>query len=255
MSKEFIGTIISNQNVAKNQFEMVIETRQVLPKIVPGQFCMLSVNDSAHLLRRPFGIYRILGKKQFSVLYKIVGEGTQLLSLKQKNEKLSILLPIGNGYPVLDKTQLTYVVAGGIGLGSVSLLLNTEKQIKFFYGAKTKKEYVPLSFPRKRIFYATDDGSKGHKGFIVEPVKKNLIQDIKSGNNPVIYACGPSPMLKSLYESVRFLSQNVKMFFSLEERMACGIGVCMGCVVNIQGEYKRVCVDGPVFEADVIVWE
>jgi len=255
MAQEFVGSIIFNQSVAKNQFEMVIETTRALPKVVPGQFCMLSVNDSAHLLRRPLGIYRILGKKQFSVLYKIVGEGTQLLSLKQKKEKLSILLPIGNGYPSLDKTQLTYVVAGGIGLGSVSLLLNTEKHIKFFYGAKTQKEFVSLGFPQKNIFYATDDGSKGNKGFVVEPVKKNLKQDIKNGDNPVIYACGPSPMLKSLYESVHSISQNVKMFFSLEERMACGIGVCMGCVVNIQGEYKRVCVDGPVFEADDIVWE
>ena len=259
---ETTAVIISNKKAAKSQYELVLRVKGLAGKpVLPGQFCMLSVDDpsGARLLRRPFSVFSRPGKDRISVLFKIAGEGTALLSKKKKNETCSILLPLGNGFPLeqLEKRHL-YIVAGGIGAASVhSLLAVRSKSKKFFYGAASKDELCPVRPPKNAtISYATQDGSRDYKGLVTDLVKRCVTKDLASlsGKDVAVCACGPMAMLKNLFQSISALDPSIKMYFSLEERMACGFGVCMGCVVATDKGYKRACADGPVFPADAVDW-
>jgi len=262
---ETTAVIISNARVARNRFELVLRVKGLKglkkPWIVPGQFCMISIDapGGGKILRRPFSIFRRSGLDRVSILYKTAGAGTEILSKKKKGDACSVLLPLGNGFPVgkLGNKHL-YIVAGGIGAASVHGLLQVKsKSKKFFYGAASSGDLCPVSCPKNTAtFLATDDGSRGHKGFLTDLVSLSVTKDLKSvkGKDIVICACGPMIMLKTLFRVVSDLDPSIRMFFALEERMACGFGVCIGCVVLTDTGYKRTCADGPVFQAETIRW-
>ena len=257
---ETTATILSNDRAAKGQYLLSLKVEGLSKtKIIPGQFCMLSTGGGTRLLRRPFSVHSRPGPDRVTVLYKVAGEGTAGLSRKKKNEKLSLLLPLGNGFPLkeLEKKHLT-IVAGGIGVASVMSLLDVKSlSKKFFYGARTKEELCETGKKKKAgFFFATDDGSKGYKGLVTDLVVQSVTKDLTSipGRKMAVCACGPMPMLKTLFKNVSNTDSSIDIYFALEEKMACGFGVCQGCVVATRDGYRRTCKDGPVFPARQIYW-
>ncbi len=273
--------IIANRNVCAKYFKLTIDSAQVARLALPGQFVNIKVSrDSEPFLRRPFSIHRIRSqpapakrsgpgnsenRSQIEILYEVVGKATEILSKKKSGEYLDIIGPLGNGFSLNAKrsTLNAILVAGGMGVAPLIFLAeklaeiqNAESKIQnlVLIGAKTKnlilceKEFKQFGFDVK---IATDDGSAGFKGYVSELLRKEL-HAIRYPLNATIYACGPKPMLKE----VALISKKYKIpaQISLEEHMACGIGACFGCAVNTKQGFKRVCKDGPVFNADEIIF-
>jgi dihydroorotate dehydrogenase electron transfer subunit len=281
--------ILYNKRTRKDYYEIALSAPQIAKSALPGQFVNIKVTDGLEpLLRRPLSIHRVSYKSQIPrqrskekkyivILYEAVGKGTEILSQKKAGEYLDVIGPLGKGFDFqtpCPKPRTLILVSGG--MGSAPLVFLAEKlayrkdkrelrlSAKVLIGAKTKddilceKEFKELGC---EIKIATDDGSRGFKGKVTELLKSILPLTIS--NKPlVIYACGPSPMLKEISSISK--GQGIPAQVSLEAHMACGIGACMGCVVKVTGlrsqvtgqfEYKRVCKEGPVFEANEIVWE
>ena len=249
--------ILKNEQVAPHAYKMTLLAPEIAKKAKPGQFVMVRAIDGYQpLLRRPLGIHRIIGQN-IVMLYEIVGEGTKFLSQKKAGETLDIIGPLGNGFDL----RATILIAGGMGVAPLIFLAEKLKKQKplILLGAKTKthilceKEFKALGCDVK---VATDDGSKGYKGFVTGLLKATLCHPERSeGSNKrcVVYACGPKPMLKAV--AVIAKQHNISAQVSLEEYMACGIGACLGCIVKTKSGQKRVCKDGPVFNAREVIWE
>jgi dihydroorotate dehydrogenase electron transfer subunit len=251
--------VVKNIEVARNYYNILLSCGQIAKGSQPGQFVNIRLTDTPEpLLRRPFSIHQVNGSK-IEILYEVVGKGTELLSQKKQGEYLDIIGPLGNGFSLDEQTLL---VAGGMGVAPLIFLAeklakiqNPKSKIQniVLIGARTKKqilcekEFKKLSCDVK---ISTDDGSQGYKGKVTDLLKKIL-----STLNPqpsTICACGPQPMLKEVANISK--KYNISAQVSLEEHMVCGIGACLGCVVNTREGYKRVCKEGPVFNADEIIW-
>lgn len=233
--------ILSNIEIAKDIWRMEIKTT-FAQKAKPGQFIEISV--PGFYLRRPISICEIKEKEDILVIiYKVLGQGTEKMTELSSGDSLDVFGPLGNGFPIEDIDKVL-LVGGGVG---VPPLYETAKQ----YRLKGTQVDVVLGFNDKgAIFYkeefeqlgcnveiATMDGSFGTKGTVLDAIKANNI------NTDFISACGPLMMLKALDATYS------KGYISLEARMACGLGACMGCVVKDKdGNSLRVCKDGPVFE-------
>ncbi|MBN1913601.1 MAG: dihydroorotate dehydrogenase electron transfer subunit [Candidatus Omnitrophica bacterium] len=265
--------VIKNIEVAPKYYRIILFCPQIVKEALPGQFLEIKVTEKIEpFLRRPFSINRISGK-HIEILYEIKGKGTRLLSRIRAGNYLDIIGPLGNGFsyqPKLSQGKII-LVAGGMGVAPLFFLAGKIKEIKnqkskiknlVLIGAKTKKQVLCEQEFKKmgyEVRIATDDGSGGFKGTVTELLKK-MLSDF--GLRPsIIYACGPRPMLKAL--SVLSARRNINTQVSLEEHMACGIGACLGCVVKLKTqkskgkidfEYRRVCKDGPVFDAREVVW-
>lgn len=257
--------IISNQQIKDKYFRLDIEDGELIKYAQPGNFLAIRVSGGYEpLLRRPIGIHSIKENK-LQMLYEVVGKGTQLLSEKKPGEYLDIIGPLGKGFDYRSTKQEAgsrILVAGGIGVAPLLFLAEklVHKKIIVFLGAKTKnqilceKEFRGLGCEVK---IATDDGTKGFKGKVTDLLKNTLLtingQGMPCPYSTFLYGCGPKPMLKEICrisQQYRIPSQVL-----LEAHMACGIGACLGCVVNTKHGFKRVCKDGPVFNADEIIWE
>lgn len=233
------AVILSNTEIAKDIWRMEIKTN-LAKKARPGQFIEISV--PGFYLRRPISICEIKDESLI-IIYKILGQGTEKMTELTSNDLLDIFGPLGNGFPIEDQDKVL-LVGGGVG---VPPLYETAKQ----YRLKGSKVDVVLGFnDEESIFYkeefeqlgcnveiATMDGSVSTKGTVLDAIQaKNIDTDF-------ICACGPLMMLKALDATY------TKGYISLEARMACGLGACMGCVVkDKEGNSLRVCKDGPVFE-------
>jgi dihydroorotate dehydrogenase electron transfer subunit len=264
--KHVKATILSNKKVAPSVFKLALESSVIAKNAKPGQFVHVKcANGNEPLLRRPFGIHKIEGTK-IELLYQVLGRGTDMLSKRKKDEILDIIGPLGNGFELngnLKKHDIV-LVAGGMGIAPIySLAQHISKKFKMkkpdtcvILGAKTKYRVLCESDIRKlglSAYIYTEDGSKGCKGLVTECLEKVL----KNLKNPIIFACGPYKMLESVSKMAK--SRGIKCFVSLEERMACAIGVCLGCPVEIyndrnEPEIKMVCKDGPVFDSEKIKW-
>lgn len=244
--------IIANQKVTKDYFKLTFNAPLIAKLAKPGQFVNVRINEGVEpLLRRPFSIHRVM-HNSISLLYKVVGRGTEILSEKKPGEHLDIIGPLGKGFeyssPVRQFASSPVLIAGGMGVAPLVFLAEklTDYRPIVLIGAKTKseilcaKEFKDLGCEVK---IATDDGSQGFKGKVTE-----LLKDLLG----TIYACGPKPMLKEIAR----ISQEFKVpaQVSLEEHMACAIGACLGCVVKTKNGSKRVCADGPVFKQEQINW-
>jgi len=267
--------IIKNIAVAPKYYKIVLSCLPIAKDANAGQFVAIKITDTYEpLLRRPFSIHKLSGPG-IEILYEIVGRGTEILSQKKAGEYLDIIGPLGNGFNY--KSQVTpspslgtlfgrsspVLVAGGMGVAP--LLFLAEKIVTrsggrqvtrrplVLIGAKTRSDVLCEKEFRKlgcNVKIATDDGSRGYKGYVTELLKKEL--STINYQLSTIYACGPRPMLKETAAISK--KYNIPAQVSLEEHMACGIGACLGCAVNTKQGYKRVCQDGPVFDADEIVW-
>ncbi|MGD0336064.1 MAG: dihydroorotate dehydrogenase electron transfer subunit [Candidatus Omnitrophota bacterium] len=245
--------IVGKQKIGKEYFKLTIDSRKIASFARPGQFVEIEVvNEDGPFLRRPLGIHRVKAGN-FDILCEIVGRGTKILSQKKTGEYLDVIGPLGNGFNLLKGKAI--IVAGGMGVAPLVFL--AEKMVhskpSVLLGAKTKsqtlceKEFKSIGCDVK---IATDDGSRGFKGKITELL--NYLLSTMNYEPSTIYACGPRPMLKEVSRISK--KNNIPAQFSLEEHMACGIGACLGCVIDTRDGYKRVCKDGPVFAADDIIW-
>lgn len=221
----------------------------------PGQFINIKVTDSyVPLLRRPFSIHRVDRTKQwFEILFKIVGAGTQALALHDIDDGLDVLGPLGNSFQIQSQTDRVILIAGGLGIAPLLFLaqelVRSNISATLFYGNKTKDEICSIQdFDELGVahYLATEDGSAGLKGRVTDLLSAQIAA--LEGSNTMIYACGPNPMLQRIKEMMDELNKTCQV--SLETLMACGFGVCLGCVVNsasAKNPYKYVCKDGPVF--------
>lgn len=245
---------------------------------------MLSVDTGLDpLLRRPLSIHRWIDGN-IQLLYRVVGKGTAMLSEKRPGSVLEVLGPLGNDFPTKKTPRNIILVAGGLGIAPLfslaeSLTHQRGKKIitpdppirkggrktglpnrgdgpLLFYGARTGEEVLCIdelkSIGMKPII-STDDGTLGNKGNVVTVLKEYLDRNQSLAANCIVFGCGPKPMLKSL--SALTKTYNLQGYIALEENMACGLGTCLGCVVNTVKGYKRVCKEGPVFPIEEIVWE
>ncbi|MFQ5735386.1 MAG: dihydroorotate dehydrogenase electron transfer subunit [Thermodesulfobacteriota bacterium] len=256
--------ILYNDRVAPGYYRLGLAWKT--PSIVPGHFVMLRVEHGLDpLLRRPFGIYRVLGARGrrklrgsgIEILYQVVGKGTSILSMKAPGETIDLLGPLGGGFPAPAPGRRVILAAGGMGIAPLYLLARTLKGGVLLFGARDRtvariaREFK--SFDCK-VRIATDDGSAGRKGFVTELLGEEVTED------SVVYACGPVAMLKASAAIAQ--KAGALCHVSLERSMACGIGVCLGCAVRMKvrneeenKNYRMVCSEGPVFDSRDIDWD
>ncbi len=240
------GTIIRNEPVVPGYRLAAIRLARPMAEVKPGQFVMVRVPSAEVFLRRPFSIYTYRAGV-VSILYKIVGTGTRELAAAAAGTKLMLLGPLGNGFDLLPGHH-PVLVAGGIGIAGVYLLwLSCKRKATLFWGCTSDADMGLLNrIAPDATRVATIDGSFGCRGNVVEL----LARELPAMARPVqVFACGPEPMFRSLREVLK--DEKVPCRVLLEERMACGLGVCFGCVtktLDAAEPYKRVCKEGPVFD-------
>ncbi len=248
--REFV--IKENHHLSGRLWLMRFHAPDMAQNVRGGHFIMLEVSKTYDPMgRRAFAVGDVRGG-DILIFYDVVGRGTNLMSKMQKGDKVRVLGPLG-------KRLFSYegdkhlLIGGGVGLAGLSLygkeLKNLGKEVVFIYGARSAEHLGMIDWLKEEGFdyiLFTDDGSAGRKGLVTEVLKE-------FDSSWTVSACGPKPMLKAIKDISRETGHRVYM--SLEERMACGWGVCLGCVIrDPEGRYKRVCYEGPVFEADEVVF-
>ncbi len=239
--------IHSVRHINHNNYIITLQDNFIAQHARPGQFLNIRVWESTvPLLRRPFSIYRV--EDEFiEILFQIVGVGSDCLAKKRAGDVINVAGPLGNSFSQ-QRSSPALLVAGGVGIAPMPFLTNHLKrqgrEIVTFVGARSK-EYLVTNY-LENLFIATDDGSAGLHGNVVDLLKEVLPKEKYS--SPYIYACGPTGMLRAVQQ---FASEfNIPGEASLEGEMACGIGLCQGCPVETADgdkKYKLVCHDGTVF--------
>lgn len=224
----------------------------------PGQFIHLRIPHlESSVLRRPFSIYRA-DAEQIAILYKTVGVGTDALARLPNGEPVSLMGPLGNGFPVPAADAVPVLVAGGYGVAPLWLLASrAERKGILFVGAAQAEDVLLVDAFRELgwpVEIATEDGSRGAEGLVTDVLDRWLAA---SGDQvPEFFACGPDGMLKAVGE--RAVARGCNAWLSLDKHMGCGVGACLACVQKVRKDdgngWARVCRDGPVFEARKIVW-
>ncbi len=237
--------VISQEEIATDIYSMWIKTT-IAKSAVPGQFISVYSKNDSCLLPRPISICEIK-EDALRIVYRIAGKGTKEFSAYHAGASITVLGPLGNGFPI--KEESAFLIGGGIGIPPLLALaerLNCEKHI--IAGYKDELFLCEELSKNGKLMIATEDGSAGTKGNVLDAIKAN---DISA---KVIYACGPKPMLRAVKQYA--LEHQMEAWISMEERMACGVGACLGCTCKTtekdghsQVNNKRVCKDGPVFLA------
>lgn len=244
--------------IAHKIYKLVLKGDLVSKVTTPGQFVNVKVSDSMDpILPRPISVAEIdREKQQLTLIYRIEGRGTELLARKKPGDHVTIIGPLGNGYPIHDMRsgQKALLVGGGIGTPP---LLELSKQLAVrgvevihVLGFQTSDAVILQNELSQygEVFIATEDGTAGTPGFVTDVIDQYEI------SFDHLYTCGPTPMLKALEK--KFPGKEV--YLSLEERMACGIGACYACVKHTCDHddalgYRKVCSDGPVFRAGEVI--
>ena len=241
--KDSYFTLISNEKIAKNTYEMKL-SGDVSDVTRPGQF--VNIKLDGFYLRRPISVCDLDGDT-LTLIYKVVGEGTLKMSEMKAGEKLLVLTGLGNGYDTSKCGDKPLLIGGGAGVPPMYLLAKRlvieGKRPSVILGFNTKDEV----FYRDRfeelglsVTVTTADGTDGVRGFVTNAMDTPYTY---------FYTCGPEPMLKAIYDKSETSGQ-----FSFEERMGCGFGACMGCTCKTKYGNKRICRDGPVLEKEEIIW-
>jgi dihydroorotate dehydrogenase electron transfer subunit len=255
---------------------MGFASSEITKSAKPGQFVMVKIGEELNpLLRRPFSIHRIVkNKAMVEILYKVVGKGTRILSEAKEGDFLNILGPLGNGFRIASDLNKAIIVAGGMGVAPLYFLAEkiSEKKgsdISILIGGKTKDDILVTQRFEKlggEVRIVTEDGSLGHRGMVSEILKDISILATTSFPETHCFTCGPWPMMAKVAKLAK--KNKIPCQVSLESRMACGIGACLGCVIETkpwtqesnsnasisQPCYRRVCKDGPVFNSEKVVW-
>lgn len=248
--KDYVATIVKNEKIAENIHAVTFALEEDC-KVRCGQFGNISVGKT-HLLRRPIAICKAEGR-EVTFCYQIKGEGTKKLKEMGAGTKVNVLMPLGNGFFAEENERKIALVGGGVGvfpLISVLREYDSSKEISAYIGYRNKGAVCGVEeFEKAAKFVGvTDDGSYGEKMNAVQA----FAVDFAKGNRPdVVFACGPTPMLRALKTFVE--KENIPCYVSLEERMGCGIGACLVCVCDLtNGKKARVCKDGPVFNVNEV---
>lgn len=241
--KQSIFTILSNKALTDSVFKMVLsgDTSAIT---APGQF--VNIQLSGLFLRRPISVCDYDGET-LTIIYKVVGKGTEVMSTMAPGESLDILTGLGNGYDLSLTGDRPVLLGGGVGVPPMynlaKKLLEQGKTVSVILGFNTKSEiFYEEEFKALGcdVTVTTVDGSYGKKGFVTDALPEGYTH---------FCCCGPEPMLKAVYRATKTSGQ-----MSFEERMGCGFGACMGCTVPTRDGYKRVCKDGPILYKEEIVW-
>jgi dihydroorotate dehydrogenase electron transfer subunit len=255
--------IKENESIGSLYHRLRIALPQSIGPVTPGQFAMVSFeNEGGIVLPRPFSIHNFdKGERTpwLDFLFKVVGKGTAHLAKLSTGSPITILAPLGKGFPDPPVGHTAVIVAGGMGIAPlfplITRLAPAPSPLSVLYGAKSSEDLVCLPGLRTvgnvHIKITTEDGSGGgEKGLVTQLLKRH---EDKGEAKTAIYACGPEPMLKIVSAFVG--ERNIPCWMSIERWMACGVGACLSCVVNTTDGYKRVCCDGPIFESKEIRWE
>ena len=238
-------------NIGDSIYEMYINT-EAAKDARPGQFVMVYPGNESTILPRPISICEIIGGKVLRLVYRVAGKGTKEFSTYRAGDEVKVLGPLGNGFP-LDKAKgkSSLLIGGGIG---VPPILELSKKLKkenttTVIGYRNDDLFLKKDFSKYgSVVIATEDGSFGTKGNVLDAIREKELEA------DVIFACGPMPMLRAIKKYAE--ENNMEAYISLEERMACGVGACLGCVCKTTKKdahshvnNARVCTEGPVFDA------
>lgn len=256
-------TILSNEAVAEAHYLLRCECSEIAQHARPGQFVHVLISqDTGMLLRRPFTIYTVDGR-EITMLYQIIGDGTQRLSEMLTGEPIQVLGPLGNTFDFNTEPEPAILVGGGAGIASLMLLAvalrKNSIQTLGLVGAQHHARLLSVKDLESidiEVHVATDDGSIGHHGYVTD-ILTDLLQDT-AWQYPTVYACGPHGMLSTVAQITA--NFQVPTQIAMENRMGCAMGVCLGCVTPVRidtntVEYQRVCTEGPVFNASDIAWD
>ena len=243
--KQSIFKILSNEPLTDSVYKMVLDGDTSAIK-APGQF--VNIQLAGHFLRRPISVCDY-DSDTLTIIYKVVGKGTEQMSAMAPGETLDILTGLGNGYDLSLSGDRPVLLGGGVGVPPMynlaKKLIAQGKQVSVILGFNTQSEiFYEEAFQALgcHVTVTTVDGSYGTKGFVTDALK-----DLSYS---YFYTCGPEPMLKSVYKASLTSGQ-----MSFEERMGCGFGACMGCSCKTLTGNKRICKEGPVMKKEEILWE
>lgn len=261
MAEKVLAKLLQKEKLSEGIYKFSVKAPEVAKEARPGQFLEIRVIENiTPLLRRPISIYNV-NKEEGIVefIFQVKGQGTDLLSKREVGEEIDIVGPLGYGVFKYEQYKNIAIIGGGIGTFPLYELAKNakkdEKEVNIYLGFRNK-DFVVLENEFKnvsnKLTITTDDGSYANKGFAIDFLR----EDIKNGKIDCIYACGPLPMLKAVKELS--IEENIPCQISLEERMACGLGVCLGCAVKTADSpkdnprYVHVCKAGPVFDAKFV---
>ena len=244
------STVIEQKMIADGICSMWLDAKEVAVQAKPGQFISVYSNDKSRVLPRQISICEIDREKgTLRIVYRVVGKGTEEFSKAEAGDSFEILGPLGNGFPIEEaKGKKVLMIGGGIG---VPPMLQTAKEIEgeaiIVSGYRNQDLFLKEELESAgTLFIATEDGSVGTKGNVVDAIRENQIEA------DMMFACGPKPMLRALKNYA--LEKGIPCWISMEEKMACGVGACLACVCQSKDvdshshvHNKRICKDGPVF--------
>ena len=249
-------TVVSQEEIGKDIFSLWLQTDQMAQYARPGQFLSLYTGNAGKLLPRPISICEIDKEtSRIRLVYRVTGKntGTEAFSKMQPGDKIEALGPLGNGFPLEEaEGKKVFLIGGGIGIPP---MLETAKQLnaqKTAVLGYRDELFLNEEFAKYAdVYVATEDGSSGTKGNVLNAIQEKTLEA------DVIFACGPTPMLRALKEYAA--ANHITCWISMEERMACGIGACLACVCQSKEKdhhsnvnNKRICKDGPVFLAEEV---
>jgi len=274
--------VIENRALTGGHFLLSLDAPRQAAAVRPGQFAMVRILGRTDvLLRRPMSVFNVTAKEErdgglrparaprvVELLYKVVGRGTRLMAELKPGDRVGLLAPLGHGFfeeeylPRAHEADEILHVAGGIGVAALLLpakhLAEAGFKQRLFFGARTKddlvgaQEFKPLV---RATLFAAEDGSAGYRGFVTRPLEEYLAKH--TNQKLLLMVCGPWAMLRATVELAKRFRH--PCLVSMENRMGCGLGVCLGCCIRVEGEgheaYQRVCTEGPVFWAEKVVWE
>jgi len=278
--------VVENRPLTGGHFLLSVHSPRQAQATRPGQFAMVQLpGRSDVLLRRPMSIYDVTpasmkaaapakaGKRQpplqiIQLLYKIVGRGTRLMANLKPGDKVGLLAPLGHGFfteEYLDKARESdevLHVAGGIGIAALLLpardIARAGVRQRLFFGGRTRDDLVGLDEFKpmvRTMVLATENGSRGHRGYVTQPLEAFLERN--RDKKYLLMVCGPWAMLDASVKLAKKFGH--PCLLSMENRMGCGVGVCLGCCIRVEGTghgaYQRVCTEGPVFWSEKVVWE
>lgn len=240
-------------NLAPGVFSLWLEIPDIAEKALPGQFVSLYCNEKDRLLPRPISICEIDRENGLlRLVYRVVGKGTKEFSGFSAGDTVEVLGPLGNGFGTEGKRPL--LVGGGIGIPPMlELAKQLSGEVTVVLGYRDSDMFLKEEFEKYgKVVIATDDGSEGTKGTVIDAIREQNVLGEGENRIDIIYSCGPTPMLRGVKDFG--LENQIPTYISMEERMACGVGACLGCVCqsaevdsHSKVKNKRVCKDGPVF--------
>lgn len=243
--KQGIFHVITNEPIAKDVYKMVLlgDTSAIT---APGQFVNIKIEGL--YLRRPISVCDY-AENTLTLIYKVIGKGTEIMSHMGTNTELDILTGLGNGYDTDKSGDNPLLIGGGVGVPPMyslcKKLIKEGKNVSIILGFNSAKDiFYENKFKElgAEVYVTTADGSYGIKGLVTDVIK-NL-------HYSFFYTCGPEPMLRAISKIAKTKGQ-----YSFEERMGCGFGACMGCSCKTLTGNKRICKEGPVMESEELIWE